>query len=57
MRPEDIVSFWEQAGEDRWFTKDSAFDGALAIRFGAALKEARLGAFDQWGDTPEGALV
>ena len=56
MTPEEIVKFWEQAGEDRWFSKDAAFDGALAIRFGKPLKEARLGALDHWGDTPEGAL-
>ena len=44
------------SGEERWFTKDAAFDGALAVRFGGALKQARLGAFDHWGETPEGAL-
>ncbi|MFT3988367.1 DUF924 family protein [Aestuariivirga sp.] len=56
MTPEQIVSFWEQAGETRWFTRDASFDGVLAVRFGAALKEARGGAFDHWGETPEGAL-
>lgn len=56
MKPQDIVDFWITAGPSRWFTKDSAFDGALAVRFGAALKQARLGAFDHWGESPEGAL-
>jgi uncharacterized protein (DUF924 family) len=56
MKPEDMVRFWYEAGEESWFTKNAAFDGALAVRFGAALKEARLGAYDRWGDTPEGAL-
>jgi len=56
MTPEDITEFWYQAGEIRWFTKNAAFDGALAVRFGAALKDARQGAYDHWGDTPEGAL-
>lgn len=56
MKAGDVVSFWLEAGPQRWFTKDAAFDGALAIRFGAALQEARLGAFDNWGETPEGAL-
>jgi uncharacterized protein (DUF924 family) len=51
-----VVDFWMLAGPERWFTKDAAFDGALAVRFGAALKQARLGAFDRWGETPEGAL-
>lgn len=56
MTPLDVVSFWEQAGEDRWFTKNAAFDGALAIQFGEALKAARAGQFDHWGETPESAL-
>lgn len=56
MKPEDVVRYWMEAGPRRWFTKDPAFDGALSVRFGAALKEARAGAFDHWGETPEGAL-
>ena len=44
------------SGPERWFTKDAAFDGELAVRFGGALKQARLGAFDHWSETPEGAL-
>ena len=50
------MDFWTLAGPERWFTKDAAFDGALAVRFGSALKQARLGTFDHWGETPEGAL-
>lgn len=56
MTPRQVTDFWKQAGETRWFTKDAAFDGALRVRFGAALAQARTGAFDQWGETPEGAL-
>lgn len=56
MTPKDVTSFWEQAGESRWFFKDAAFDGALKVRFGEALARARNGAFDHWGETPEGAL-
>ena len=56
MTPQVVTSFWEQAGESRWFLKDPAFDGALRVRFGKALAEARNGAFDTWGETPEGAL-
>ena len=56
MTPQDITAFWFAAGETRWFTKDAGFDGALKVRFGKAWAEARNGAFDDWGDTPEGAL-
>ena len=41
MTPQDVTGFWERAGESRWFFKDPVFDGALRVRFGAALAEAR----------------
>lgn len=56
MTPQEVTKFWFEAGPERWFTRDAAFDGALAIRFGSALKAARQGEYDHWGDTPEGAL-
>lgn len=56
MTPQDVTTYWEQAGESRWFVKDAAFDGALKLRFGDAVKAARDGAYDHWADTPEGAL-
>jgi uncharacterized protein (DUF924 family) len=56
MTPQDVTGFWEQAGPGRWFVKDPAFDGALKVRFGEALARARMGDFDSWGETPEGAL-
>ena len=56
MKPQDVVNFWMEAGPGRWFTRDAAFDGTLSVRFGAALREARLGAFDRWGESPMGAL-
>jgi uncharacterized protein (DUF924 family) len=51
-----IADFWMAAGPARWFAKDAAFDGALAVRFGGVLQQARHGTFDHWGETPEGAL-
>jgi uncharacterized protein (DUF924 family) len=56
MTPQDVTKFWFAAGEDRWFSKDAAFDGQLSVRFGAALAQARDGVFDAWADTPRGAL-
>jgi uncharacterized protein (DUF924 family) len=56
MKAEDMVRFWEEAGEARWFTKDAAFDGALKVRFGEAAAQAREGAFAGWVETAEGAL-
>ncbi|WP_119390550.1 DUF924 family protein [Taklimakanibacter lacteus] len=57
MTPDDVLDFWFSAGEDRWFTKDAAFDGQLSVRFKQALAQAREGAFDHWAKTPKGALA
>ena len=56
MTPDQIVDFWMEAGEARWFTKDAGFDGALKVRFGEAAAAARDGAFADWLATPQGAL-
>ena len=29
VTPADIVAFWRDAGPDRWYTPDDAFDGAV----------------------------
>jgi uncharacterized protein (DUF924 family) len=57
MRSEEVVEFWIGAGESRWFGKDAAFDGELAVRFRDALALGRAGAFDGWAETAEGALA
>jgi uncharacterized protein (DUF924 family) len=57
VKPEDIIAFWTRAGEERWFTRDAAFDGELAVQFGQVLKEAREGGFDSWAEQPQNALA
>jgi uncharacterized protein (DUF924 family) len=56
MTPQEVTNFWETAGPGRWFFKDAAFDGALKRHFGEALAKAGRGEFDEWGESPEGAL-
>ena len=56
MTEDDVIDTWMMAGEERWFAKDPAFDGALSVRFRSALADARSGAFDHWARTPRGAL-
>jgi len=57
MTPDHVIDFWLKAGEERWFVKDPAFDGALSVRFKEALAKARDGAFDHWAETPRGMLA
>ncbi|MDP9136928.1 MAG: DUF924 domain-containing protein [Pseudomonadota bacterium] len=56
MTAEDIVRFWQLAGPARWFTRDAAFDGELAVRYREVLAQARSGLRDGWAASPEGAL-
>ncbi|SBW01906.1 conserved hypothetical protein [uncultured Alphaproteobacteria bacterium] len=56
MTADEVVRFWREAGREKWFAKDEAFDAACRTRFGAAWERAAAGAFDAWAETPEGAL-
>ena len=55
--PEDIVRFWRDAGPQRWFKKDAAFDAEFKARFEAAHHAAATGALDGWTASAEGALA
>lgn len=53
----DIVAFWREAGPDRWFNKDSAFDEEIRRRFLATHEAAATGRLTAWEATAEGALA
>lgn len=55
--PDDIISFWRNAGTDRWFTADAGFDTEVRERFHALWQEARDGGHSGWEKTPEGMLA
>ena len=52
-----VVGFWRQAGPDRWFAKDPAFDRLFRERFLALHEAAARGGLSGWADTPTGALA
>mgnify|MGYP003853480711 CR=1 FL=1 len=58
---EAIRAFWYAEGRDTyrpiWFQKNDAFDGEIRDRFGALIRPAREGTFDNWAETPEGTLA
>ncbi len=54
--PRDVLAFWREAGPDKWFTKDTAFDDAIRGRFLPTYEAAVAGAL-AWDATPEGALA
>src|SRR3954471_22240706 len=55
--PQDVVQFWREAGPQRWFRQDPAFDAQFRERFLAAHEAAARGELAQWSGTPDGALA
>jgi len=53
----EVVRFWTEAGPDRWFTKDEAFDSDIRRRFLATHEAAAEGKLAAWERTAEGALA
>ena len=53
----DILFFWWQAGPERWFSIDNAFDRQVADQFMATYDHAASGGLDHWEATPHGALA
>src|SRR5215211_5695999 len=57
IEPHDVVSFWQAAGAERWFSKDDALDAAIRARFLATYEAAAAGKLAHWESTAEGALA
>jgi uncharacterized protein (DUF924 family) len=56
-RSGDVVAFWRDAGEQRWFRKDPAFDAEFARRFLGAHEAAAAGELDGWLASAQSALA
>ena len=54
---DDVIDFWRQAGPERWFSKDNAFDADFRARFLTAHEAAASGALGGWAATAQGALA
>jgi uncharacterized protein (DUF924 family) len=53
----EIVSFWRDAGSERWFAKDEAFDRIIRARFLKIHAAALHRELADWEESPEGALA
>lgn len=53
----DCVAFWIEAGWEKWFVKDPAFDSQFRQQFLDLHYEAARREHDGWMETPEGALA
>jgi uncharacterized protein (DUF924 family) len=54
---DDVVSFWRDAGPERWFRKDEAFDAQFRDRFLAVHEAAARGELDAWSAHAQGSLA
>ena len=54
---EAVLAFWRDAGPDKWFKKDDAFDAEIRTRFLATYDAAVRGELAGWEQTREGALA
>ena len=56
-RAPDIVSFWLEAGYDKWFARNDAFDSEFRARFLDAHFAAARREFEAWMESAEGAMA
>ena len=54
---EDVLAFWREAGPDRWFAKDEAFDAVCRERFLLTHEAAARNDLNEWELTGDGALA
>ena len=53
----EVVRFWQEAGPDRWFTKNDAFDTEIRERFFDTYEAAAAGKLSDWEQCAQGALA
>lgn len=57
LGPSDVVAFWREAGEEKWFAKDPAFDAEFRERFLDLHMAVAARRHEAWIATADGALA
>ena len=55
--PAEILTFWRDAGHDRWYSRDDAFDAEVRRRYLDVWRKAAAGVLSSWETTDDGALA
>ena len=55
--PNDVLTFWKNAGPAQWYAAKPAFDEAIRLKFEGVHHAAARGEYDGWAVTAEGALA
>lgn len=53
----EVATFWRDAGPERWFAKNDAFDAEFIARFAEAHQAAARGELNGWAADAEGTLA
>ena len=57
MTPQEVITFWRDAGAGKWFNGGAAFDAECRERFGEAHMAAARREYDDWMHSADGALA
>ena len=57
VTPAEILAFWRDAGPDRWYRRDDAFDAEVCLRFLDLWQRAAAGELASWETSDDGALA
>jgi uncharacterized protein (DUF924 family) len=57
VTPAEILAFWRDAGPDRWYRRDDAFDAEVCWRFLDLWQGAAAGELSAWEASDDGALA
>jgi uncharacterized protein (DUF924 family) len=55
--PQAVLEFWREAGSEKWFTKDAAFDDTIRTRFLETYEAAAAEKLSGWEAAAENALA
>jgi uncharacterized protein (DUF924 family) len=57
VAPAEILAFWREAGRERWYERDDAFDADVRSRFFELWRKAAAGGLSAWEASDDGALA
>jgi uncharacterized protein (DUF924 family) len=57
IAPDQVIAFWREAGPDKWYAKDDAFDANIRGRFADLHHSAARGELADWAEDWQGALA
>jgi uncharacterized protein (DUF924 family) len=57
VTPAEILAFWRDAGPERWYARDDAFDAEVRHRFLHLWRRAAAGELSSWETSDDGALA